>query len=189
MRTELTELKNVRACVRLTLSGAFSIVWSMKVYSLEQRCSCGRFPGDYHFWQFAWTNGNVARESQHNTVNISVNTSRVESCTTTNFSEVVHPLNFSKNNFPLLKARPNTYLFTDDFVFSLKAKVVFFSPNIPNHVRNHWNESELVPTFDAAGQLRTIWVIVTQLMLRVAVLSWRGICVMHDICIGVYSPV
>ena len=23
----------------------------MKVYTLEQRCSCGWFPGDYHFWQ------------------------------------------------------------------------------------------------------------------------------------------
>ena len=30
------------------VSGAFSIVSSMKVYSLEQRCSCERFPGDYH---------------------------------------------------------------------------------------------------------------------------------------------
>ena len=45
------ELKNVCACVQLTLSGAFSIVWSMKVYPLEQCCSCGWFPGDYHFWQ------------------------------------------------------------------------------------------------------------------------------------------
>ena len=47
----------------------------------EQRCSCGWCPGDYHFWQFAWTDGNVARQSQHNTVNISVNTSYVELCT------------------------------------------------------------------------------------------------------------
>ena len=48
---EQAELKNVCACVRLTLSGAFSVVWLMKVYPLEQRCSCGWFPGDYHFWQ------------------------------------------------------------------------------------------------------------------------------------------
>jgi len=47
----VTELKNVCACVRLILSGAFSIVWSMKVYPLEQRCICWWFPGDYHFWQ------------------------------------------------------------------------------------------------------------------------------------------
>ena len=73
----------------------------------------------------------MTRESQHNTVNFSVNTSCVESCTKTNFSEVVHPLNFSKNNFPLLKARPNSYLFTDDLVFSLKAKVFFFPPISP----------------------------------------------------------
>ena len=55
------------------------------------------------------------------TVNIAHNSSCVESflCMKTNFSEVVHPLNFSKNNFPLLKARPNSYLFTADLVFSL----------------------------------------------------------------------
>ena len=41
------------------------------------------------------------------------------SCTKTNFSEAVHPQNFSKNNFPLLKARLNFYLFTADLVFSL----------------------------------------------------------------------
>ena len=69
----------------------------------------------------------MARESEHNTVNISVNTSCVESCKKKTFqevqekkiSEVVHPLNFSENNFPLLKARPNSYLFTADLVFSL----------------------------------------------------------------------
>ena len=115
--SDATELKNVCACVQLTLSGAFSLVWSMKVHSFEQCCSLGWFPGDYHFWQFAWTDGNVASESQHNTVNISVNTSCVEVCTKTSFSEVVHPLNFSKNNFPLLK--PNSYLFTAEVVFSL----------------------------------------------------------------------
>ena len=36
------------------------------------------------------------------TLKISVNTLCVESCTKTKFSEVVHPQNFSKNNFPLL---------------------------------------------------------------------------------------
>ena len=130
----------------------------MKVYPLEQRRSCGwrlrvaiagglrvrvaittfrgwRLPLLFPSFpsvpsrQFAWTDGNVARESQHNTVNISVNTSCVESCTKTHFLEVVHPLNFSKNNFPLLKARSNSYLFSADLVFSLKAKVL----HIPNH--------------------------------------------------------
>ena len=137
----LTELKNVCACVRLTLSGAFSIVWSMKVYSLERCCSCGWFPGDYHFWQFTWTNGNVARESQHNNVNISVNTSCIELCTKTILSQVAHPLNFSKNNFLLLKARSNSYLFTANLAFSL------FSCNTLIILKE--------PTFDAPGQWRS----------------------------------
>ena len=100
--SDAAELKNICARVWLTLSGAFSLVWSMKAYSLEQCCSFGWFLGDYRFWQFVRTDGNVARESQHNAVNISVNTSCIELCMKTNFSEVVRPLNFSKNNFPLL---------------------------------------------------------------------------------------
>ena len=47
----MTELKNISACVRLTLSGAFSVVWSMKVYPLEKRCSYTWFPGDCNFWK------------------------------------------------------------------------------------------------------------------------------------------
>ena len=131
--------------MQLTLSGAFSIVWSLKVYSLEQRCSCGWFPVDNHFWQFAWTDGNVAGERQHNTVNISVNTSCIESCTKTNFSEVVQPLNFSKNNVPLLKARPNSIFSLPTLFFHFKQKSFF--PQL--------NERELEPTFDAAGQWRS----------------------------------
>ena len=82
----------------------------------------------------------MARESQHKTVNISDNSSCVESfsCTKTNFSEVVHPLNSSKNTFPLLKARPNSYLFTADLVFSLYAQVVLFPQYLdpdPNHFK------------------------------------------------------
>ena len=67
----------------------------------------------------------LARESQHNNVKISLNTSGIESCMKTNFSQVAHPLNFSKNNFALLKARPNSNLSTADLVFSLQAQVVF----------------------------------------------------------------
>ena len=35
------------------------------------------------------------------------------------FSRSCTPSKFSKNNFPLLKARPNSYFFTADLVFSL----------------------------------------------------------------------
>ena len=54
----------------------------------------------------------------------------VVSCAKTNFSEVVHPLYFSKNKFPLLKARPNSYLFTADLIFSTGG---FFFAQYPYH--------------------------------------------------------
>ena len=86
----------------------------------------------------------------------------VVSCTKTNFSEVVHHLHFSKNNFPLLKARPNFYLFTADLVFSLKAQVV-----LPPFILN---ERPPEPTFDATGQRRSY--------LRFsALLNWSHSCV------------
>ena len=125
-----------------------------KFTPLKNVVLAGDFLAHYHFWQFAWTDRNVARESQHNTVNISVNTLCVKSCTRTIFLEVVHPLNFSKNNFPSLKARPNSYTFTADLVFSLKAKV-FFSPQYPKHIPIILNECALAPTFNAAGQWRS----------------------------------
>ena len=116
MVVNATELKNVCACARLTLFGAFSIVWSMNVYPLQQRCSCAWFPGDYQFWQDGtWR---ILRTIQCNKKSLTYWTPYALS-TKTNFSEVVHPLNFSKNNFPFLKARPNSYLFTADLVFSL----------------------------------------------------------------------
>ena len=43
----------------------------------------------------------------------------VVSCAKTNFLDVLHPLYFSKNNFPFLIATPNSYLFTSDLIFSL----------------------------------------------------------------------
>ena len=58
---------------------------------------------------------------------------------------------FSKNNFPLLKARPNSYLFTADLIFFTLSTDVFFPRNIPIIL----NERALEPTFDAAGQWRS----------------------------------
>ena len=112
-----TEMKNVCACVRLTLSGVFRSFDQRKFTPLNNVFLAGDFLAiitfdNLHERMETWL--------EHNTVNISVNTSCVESCKKkTNFSEVVHPLNFSENNFPLLKARPNSYLFTADLVFSL----------------------------------------------------------------------
>ena len=67
------------------------------------------------------------------------------SCVASNFSKVVHSLHFSKNNFPLLKARPNSFIFSLSTLFFHFKHRWFFSPII-------LNERALEPTFNAAGQ-------------------------------------
>jgi len=125
-----TELKNVCACVWLTLSGAFSIVWSMKVYPLSDLVLAGDFLAIITFDKMEidefWEQSHSTRGLWHTQHFMRW----VVSCTKTIFSEVVHPLNFSKNNFPLLKARPNSYLFTADLVFSL--------PTLFFHFKRSW---------------------------------------------------
>ena len=136
-----TELKNVCACVRLTLSDAFSIVWSICKFTPLNNCV---LEGDF-LAITTFDNNPIQQEVWHTEHFMR----RVVSCKKTNFSEVLHPLNFSKNNFPLLKAGPNYYLFTADLVFP---------PII-------LNERPIEPTFNAAGQWRSYY-------LRFSALLW-----------------
>ena len=86
-----TALKNVCACVRLTLSGAFSIVWSMKVFPLEQRCSCGDFLAITTFDKMELDEFSEQSNSTRSLWHTQHFMRWVVSCTKTKFSEVVHP--------------------------------------------------------------------------------------------------